>query len=64
MPEKDVGVANEKGAKEGADGGRGEEVGGAGGEGADEKGGKADGGLDECPDLTPDILKNILNDGC
>ncbi|VDK79143.1 unnamed protein product [Litomosoides sigmodontis] len=73
LPAKDVGVANEKGGKEGADGegagGEGGEGGGGrGGEGGsecvDEKGGKTDDGLDECPDLTPDVLKNILNDGC
>ncbi|EFO27597.1 hypothetical protein LOAG_00881 [Loa loa] len=28
----------------------------------DEKGGKGDDRFDECPDLTLDVLKNIIND--
>ncbi|MCP9265239.1 hypothetical protein DINM_020489 [Dirofilaria immitis] len=35
----------------------------SGGNSVDGKEGKSDGGFNECPDLTPDILKNILNDG-
>nr|CDP90596.1 Bm7957 [Brugia malayi] len=55
--EKDAGTTNGKGGGEGREGGNSTV-------GIDEKGGRKDDGFDECPDLTPDILKNIINDNC
>ncbi|VDN93158.1 unnamed protein product [Brugia pahangi] len=64
--EKDAGTTNGKGGggRRGGGGGGGGREGANSTVGIDEKGGRKDDGFDECPDLTPDILKNIINDNC
>ncbi|CAG9536040.1 unnamed protein product [Cercopithifilaria johnstoni] len=66
----DISVDEKKGRGGEGRGGGGVGTGGVGGGGGggddigiDGKGGKRDNELDECPDLTPDILKNIIYDG-